>query len=165
MIAIGKFAARRLPARKTTIFSAMRYLLAAASLLVVACGPMRQLRHAPSPAPVVAAPSRPVPYPVFETRAFARAVARGTRTRTGEPGPNYWQQFARYRIDAELVPATSQITGRESVRYFNRSPDTLRGVWVFLNQNLFAPTAARVVSTPVTGGMEILRVAAGVDRS
>jgi hypothetical protein len=87
-------------------------------------------------------------------------VANGTRTRTGEPGPNYWQQFARYRIDAELVPATSQVTGRESVRYFNRSPDTLRTVWVYLNQNLFAPSSPRVVSTPVTGGTEIFRVAA-----
>jgi hypothetical protein len=135
-------------------------LLLVASALVVACGPLRQWRHAPAPAPVVAGPSRPVPYPVFETKAFARAIAHGTRTRTGEPGPNYWQPFARYRIDAELVPATSQITGRESVRYFNRSPDTLRAVWLFLNQNLFAPTAARVVATPVTGGMEILRVAA-----
>ena len=68
----------------------------------------------------------PIPYPVFESKAFARAVARGTRTRTGQPGPNYWQQFARYRIDAELVPATNQINGRETVRYYNRSPDTLR---------------------------------------
>ncbi|HSQ30141.1 MAG TPA: M1 family metallopeptidase [Gemmatimonadaceae bacterium] len=116
-------------------------------------------RAAPAPAPT-AAPSRPIPYPVFETRAFTRAVERGARTRTGEPGPNYWQQFARYRIDAELVPATSLVNGRETVRYFNRSPDTLRAVWIYLNQNLFAPTAARVESVPVTGGMEILRVAA-----
>jgi hypothetical protein len=87
-------------------------------------------------------------------------VANGTRTRSGEPGPNYWQQFAHYRIDAELVPATSQVTGRESVRYFNRSPDTLRTVWVYLNQNLFAPSSPRVVGTPVTGGTEIFRVAA-----
>jgi len=120
--------------------------------------PLRRPPVAPPPAP---APARPVPYPVFETHAFARAVERGTRTRTGEPGPKYWQQFARYRIDAELVPATSLVNGRETVRYFNRSPDTLRAVWIYLNQNLFAPTAARVESTPVTGGMEILRVAAG----
>jgi hypothetical protein len=109
---------------------------------------------------VAEAPARPLPYPVPESRAFALAVDRGTRTRTGIPGPNYWQQFARYRIDAELVPTTSQITGRESVRYFNRSPDTLRTVWVFLNQNLFAPTSPRNVESPVTGGMEILRVSA-----
>src|SRR4029077_19233721 len=97
--------------------------------------------------------------PVCEAKAFARAGERGTRTRTGEPGPNYWQQFARYRIDAELVPTANQINGRESVRYFNRSPDTLHTLWIFLNQNLFAPTSPRVVDTPVTGGTEILRIA------
>src|SRR6185503_6890066 len=117
---------------------------------------------APAPAPVTTASgsSRPRPYPVFETQAFARAVARGTRTRTGEPGAKYWQQFARYHIDAELVPTTNQVNGRETVRYFNRSPDTLRKVYVFLNQNLFMPGAARTVPTPVTAGTEILRVAA-----
>jgi hypothetical protein len=98
---------------------------------------------------------------VFESNAFARAVARGTRTRTGEPGPNYWQQFARYHIDAELVPTSSQLNGRETVRYFNRSPDTLSTVWIYLNQNLFASTSPRVVETPVTGGTEILKVAVG----
>jgi hypothetical protein len=104
--------------------------------------------------------ARPVPYPVLETPGFARAVANGTRTRTGEPGANYWQQFARYRIDAELVPQTNQLNGRESVRYFNRSPDTLRTVWLYLNQNLFAPGAPRTEATPVTSGMELLRIAA-----
>ena len=98
---------------------------------------------------------------MFESSAFARAVAGGTRTRTGAPGPNYWQQTARYRIDAELVPSTSEITGRETVRYVNRSPDTLRTIWIYLNQNLFAPKSPRVVEAPVTGGTEILRVSAG----
>src|ERR1043165_5310520 len=80
---------------------------------------------------------RPAPYPVFESKGVARAVQRGTRTRLGQPGPNYWQQFARYRIEAELVPGSSQINGRETVRYYNRSPDTLRTPRFFLNQNLF----------------------------
>ena len=134
-------------------------VVAVAAALTAGCARWPFHRAAPAPTPT-AAPSRPIPYPVFETRAFTRAVERGTRTRTGEPGPNYWQQFARYRIDAELVPTTSLVNGRETVRYFNRSPDTLRAVWIYLNQNLFAPTAARVESVPVTGGMEILRVAA-----
>ncbi|HET7372090.1 MAG TPA: hypothetical protein VFJ20_01865, partial [Gemmatimonadaceae bacterium] len=139
----------------------MRILPVVALLAALAAGCARwPLRRATAPVPAAAAPSRPIPYPVFETRAFARAVDRGTRTRTGEPGANYWQQFARYRIDAELVPTTSLVNGRETVRYFNRSPDTLRVVWIYLNQNLFAPTAARVEPVPVTGGMEILRVAA-----
>ena len=136
-------------------------------LLVAAIG-CSLVQRAPAPPSTPAAPpatapavaTRPIPYPVFETRAFARAVERGTRTRNGEPGPRYWQQYARYTINAELVPVTSQITGRETVRYFNRSPDTLRSVWLFLNQNLFAPPSPRNNEVPVTGGMEILRVAA-----
>src|SRR5437667_6531404 len=83
-------------------------------------------RRPPPPVPTVpAVVARPIPYPVFETRAFARAVERGTRTRIGAPGAKYWQQYAHYTIAAELVPASSQITGRETVRYYNRSPDTL----------------------------------------
>ena len=120
--------------------------LLAAVALGMACANWPRRQHA-TPAPVAPPePSRTLPYPVFETKAFARAVERGTRTRTGVPGPNYWQQFARYRIDAELVPTTSQINGRETVRYFNHSPDTLKTVWIFLNQNLFASdVAARTI--------------------
>jgi hypothetical protein len=86
-------------------------------------------------------------------------VERGTRTRTGEPGSTYWQQFARYSIKAELVPTSSQLTGRETVWYFNHSPDTLRQVFLYLDQNLFEPTSPRATSVPVTGGTELLRVA------
>jgi hypothetical protein len=115
-----------------------------------------------APAPVApAAVERPLPYPVPETQAFARAVERGTRTRTGQPGPRYWQQYARYTLHAELVPDASQLTGRGTIRYFNRSPDTLGVVWLHLYQNLFAPNAVRNEEVPVTGGMEIFRVAAG----
>jgi hypothetical protein len=105
-------------------------------------------------------PTRPIPYPIPESHAFARAVERGTRTRTGEPGPKYWQQFARYTIDGELQPSSSQLSARETIRYFNRSPDTLPVLWVQLDQNLFAAGAVRDTPTPVTGGTEVLRVEA-----
>jgi hypothetical protein len=135
----------------------MRTLVLSLSVFVAGCAPLLHQQAPPPPAPVV--PSRPIPYPVFEANAFRRAVERGTRTRTGEPGPKYWQQFARYQITAELVPSANQVNGRETVRYFNHSPDTLKSVWVFLNQNLFAPGAPRSNTTPVTGGTEILRIA------
>ena len=128
-------------------------------LFIAGCSALPFFRTPAPPPPALVDKSRPLPYPVFESNAFARAVERGTRTRTGEPGPKYWQQFARYRIDAELVPATNTVNGRETVRYFNRSPDSLKTVWVFLNQNLFAPSSPRNGAVPVTGGMEILRIA------
>jgi hypothetical protein len=100
---------------------------------------------------------RPRPYPVFEPPAFQRAVERGTRTRTGHPGPRYWQQWASYRLEAELDPPSNRLRGRAWIRYENRSPDTLRNVFVHLNQNLFAPDAVRNEVVPVTRGMELER--------
>jgi hypothetical protein len=144
-------------------FYGMRKRALLLALPIAGCQSLPYLKPKPALPVVVATPhdsTRPRPYPIAEPRGVTQAVARGTRTRTGMPGPNYWQQFARYRIDAELVPTTNQLNGRESVRYFNRSPDTLRTVYVFLNQNLFMPGAARTVPTPVTGGTEVLRVAA-----
>ncbi len=102
---------------------------------------------------------RPRPYPVFETQAFHRAIDHGTRTRTGRPGPRYWQQHAEYRLAARLDPSANRLTGTGTVAYHNRSPDTLRTVVFHLYQDLFAPEAVRNEPTPVTGGMSLARVA------
>ncbi len=104
---------------------------------------------------------RPRPYPVFETPGFRRAVEHGTRTRTGRPGPRYWTQRAEYRLEATFDPSHARVTGAGTVRYHNRSPDTLRVVAVELYQNANAPGAMRVRFQPVTGGIHLTRVSAG----
>ena len=114
----------------------------------------------PRPTPVHPQAARPRPYPLTETRAFARAVARGTRTRDGRPGPLYWQQRADYRLEATLDPATARLTGRGTVRYYNRSPERLDSVAIQLYQNLYAPTAMRNRVVPITRGIALHRVAA-----
>ncbi|HSJ62285.1 MAG TPA: M1 family metallopeptidase [Gemmatimonadaceae bacterium] len=112
------------------------------------------------PAPVSAqAPARPRPYPVFETRAFAAAVDAGTRTRTGRPGPRYWQQYARYQLSATLDPATARLDGSGIITYLNRSPDTLAAVYLQLYNNLFAPTGMRNELVPVVGAVDVRSVA------
>ena len=103
---------------------------------------------------------RPIPGPVYETRNFTRAVERGTRDRTGQPGATNWTQRARYQIDARLDPGKKRLTGSERVIYQNRSPDTLRAVPVYLRQNLFAPGSARREAVPITGGVTLARVEA-----
>jgi hypothetical protein len=105
------------------------------------------------------APARPRPYPVFETRAFAAAVDAGTRTRTGRPGPRYWQQYARYQLRATLDPATARLEGSGIITYLNRSPDTLASVYLHLYDNLFAPTGMRNELVPVVGGVDVRSVA------
>ena len=61
------------------------------------------------------------------------------RTATGAPGPDYWQQRADYTVAATLDTAGKRIRGTVSIRYTNNSPDTLRFVWLQLDQNLYRP--------------------------
>ncbi len=57
------------------------------------------------------------------------------RSASGAPGPKYWQQRADYDIDVELNDETQVITGRETITYYNNSPETLTYLWLQLDQN------------------------------
>src|SRR4029079_9657972 len=61
------------------------------------------------------------------------------RTATGAPGPDYWQQRAYYTIVATLDTTKKTVRGSVSIRYTNNSPDSLRFVWLQLDQNLYRP--------------------------
>ncbi len=65
----------------------------------------------------------------------------GYRSAAGEPGPDYWQQKIDYNIDVTLNDQDQSIHGSESIRYHNRSPHTLRYVWVQLDANIFSPNS------------------------
>jgi hypothetical protein len=60
------------------------------------------------------------------------------RTASGSPGPAYWQQRADYIIDVEINDETQVLSGRETVTYFNHSPETLTYLWMQLDQNINA---------------------------
>lgn len=79
---------------------------------------------------------RPIPYPVIPNVKFDRAVENGTRTSTGEPGPNYWTNVANHEIDAVLDPAIRMMRGSELIYYTNNSLDELDRLIVHLRQNL-----------------------------
>ena len=72
------------------------------------------------------------------------------RTASGAPGRGYWQQRADYVIDVELDDEKQRLIGRETITYFNHSPDELRYVWLQLDQNHFHPqsTAHRSANAP-----------------
>ena len=59
------------------------------------------------------------------------------RNAAGAPGAAYWQQRADYRIQVRLDERRRRITGSETIRYANASPDTLRYLWLQLDQNRF----------------------------
>lgn len=59
------------------------------------------------------------------------------RSSGGVPGPDYWQQRADYTIRAALDTATTELSGSVEITYTNNSPDTLRYVWLQVDQNLY----------------------------
>jgi hypothetical protein len=61
------------------------------------------------------------------------------RSASGAPGPEYWQQRADYTIAVALDTARQRVAGSVTIRYTNNSPDTLRFVWLQLDQNLYRP--------------------------
>lgn len=59
------------------------------------------------------------------------------RNAGGMPGHEYWQQKVDYEISAVLDETSRRLTGQESIRYQNNSPDTLSYLWLQLDQNIF----------------------------
>ena len=74
-------------------------------------------------------------FPYF--REFNQAVAKGTRTYTGQPGPKYWINRADYQIKAAIEPFTRELQGEATISYTNQSPDTLKQVVLKLHQDIF----------------------------
>ncbi len=89
--------------------------------------------------------ARPAPYnettddPFYTTDRIDWPGPNEYRSATGAAGPKYWQQRADYSITATLDTTARSITGVVHVTYTNNSPDTLRFVWMQLDQNLFRP--------------------------
>ncbi|HMK03271.1 MAG TPA: M1 family metallopeptidase [Ferruginibacter sp.] len=50
---------------------------------------------------------------------------------------NYWQQYLRYDIKAELDPREKTITGFETIVYKNNSPSTLDFIWFHIWPNAY----------------------------
>jgi hypothetical protein len=81
--------------------------------------------------------------PLYQPRDIKRAFAKGTRAPDGRPGPKYWQNHARYDITVQALPPSRDIKGRETITYFNNSPDTLKSLVIRLIQNIHQPGVAR----------------------
>jgi hypothetical protein len=60
------------------------------------------------------------------------------RTASGSPGHEYWQQKADYDIQVEIDDEKQTLTGKETITYFNLSPDALQYLWLQLDQNIFS---------------------------
>lgn len=74
------------------------------------------------------------------TDAFAPFYVNSTETRSasGEPGHNYWQNRADYKLTATLDDTTDYITGISEITYTNNSFEDLGFLWLQLDQNIFS---------------------------
>jgi hypothetical protein len=73
------------------------------------------------------------------------------RTAGGEPGHAYWQQEVSYDIDVRLLEDNRRIEASERVTYTNNSPDTLRFLWLQLDQNRFRDDSMAEMSLAFAG--------------
>src|SRR3982751_2709475 len=144
-----------------------RMLMSVAGVLLLACvHDLSAQGTATAPPPstlpqtgtVVRAPERAVRRDIPMTNMIRRAFAAGTRDSTGRPGRNYWQLWTDYKINASLDPATSVVTGRETVTIRNNSDSAMRSVVLRLDQNFFRPDVPRQeAASEITEGMQITR--------
>ena len=74
-----------------------------------------------------------------------------TRSASGQPGFEYWQNRADYILSVKLNEANSEITGTSTITYTNNSPDKMSFLWVNLDQNLFKDDSRGNAVIPITG--------------
>ncbi len=117
----------------------MRARLALFLLGSLPAGLHAQQPSAPPGASLNSEPGDPSPF-----RRLQLAPPNGVRSANGAPGPGYWQQRADYVIRATLDTANRRVRGEETITYTNNSPDTLRFVWLQVDQNLFTDTSRGV---------------------
>jgi len=82
----------------------------------------------------------------------------GTRTTSGEPGKNYWQNSADYSIKIKVDPQSRLLSGTVSINYINDSPDSLKEIHFKLYPNLYKKGSVRnmaITDADVTDGVQI----------
>ena len=55
--------------------------------------------------------------------------------------PDRWQQAVDYKMDVDFNIKTHQLTGKQKLKYYNNSPDTLYKVFYHLYLNAFQPNS------------------------
>lgn len=76
-------------------------------------------------------------------RNIQHTYTKGTRSVSGSPGKNYWQNTANYDIDVAYDPVSRLVSGTVEIVYSNNSPDTLSRIWFKLYPNLYKKGSPR----------------------
>jgi hypothetical protein len=73
------------------------------------------------------------------------------RNAAGQPGHQYWQQEVDYKIKVHLNEEKRRLEASENITYTNNSPDTLRYLWLQLDQNKFKNDSMSAMTTTFGG--------------
>ncbi|MDM7965066.1 M1 family metallopeptidase [Blastomonas fulva] len=73
------------------------------------------------------------------------------RNASGAPGYRYWQQKVDYDVQARLDEAKRTVSGTQTVRYQNNSPDALPYLWLLLDQNDYKRDSIAAMTETVSG--------------
>ncbi|UAB83394.1 M1 family metallopeptidase [Zunongwangia sp. SCSIO 43204] len=95
---------------------------------------------------------------LYVPRDVKKAYENETRSESGKPGKNYWQNSAKYKIDLQVNPPSRTVKGSEEIIYTNNSPNTLNSLNFKLILNNHKPGAARLGQASedyMTNGIEI----------
>lgn len=74
---------------------------------------------------------------LYIPKEYQKAYEAGTRSYTGAPAENYYQNTANYDIKANFDPESGILEGKETIKYFNNSPDTLKNLVIRVYMNFF----------------------------
>lgn len=105
---------------------------------------------------------------------FMEDQANSFHSATGNPGPEYWQNQADYKIKATLDPVNNTITGEMTLTYTNNSPYDMKFFWLQLDQNTFRKDSRGSALYPkgdrngvryFTDGYELKNIAVGKQKA
>src|SRR5688572_22754875 len=88
----------------------------------------------------------------FEQLGETLPTPNSYRTGSGAPGSNYWQQRADYVINVEVNDKTQVLTASETITYYNNAPESLKFLWLQLDQNILADQS--IMSQTNTGSVK-----------
>ncbi len=89
---------------------------------------------------------------------IAATYAKKTRSLSGSPGINYWQNTADYTINIDFDPSSRLLKGSVEIKYFNNSNDILNEIVFKLYPNFYkkgSPRLMRIDDEDANDGINI----------
>lgn len=80
---------------------------------------------------------------LYLPRNIKMAYEKGSRSKDGKPGQHYWQNKGKYDMVITVDPTSKMVSGTETIKYTNHSPDTLHQIAIRFVNNLHKPAAPR----------------------